>query len=314
MAGLAFPEDFRAQRYDSTMQPALVIAASQNAGRRSADTLAACGCQVRATIDFAAAASDPGHFDGLGLLVIEAAAADDTMFDLLLARADMAARSSGVQVIAAIHAGQIDAAVAQLHAPCAQILCDPEDSERMTAISFAKWRGAELNDVASEAEAARLRRLNEEVARIADTLVKLTRSEASQAAAGVRAPDMPFRGLDACEETTASEVRAAIRSRRLREQFFAETLFGDPAWDMLLDLFAAALEQRQVSVSSLCIAAAVPPTTALRWIGTMHDAGLFERCADPSDRRRAYIALSQKGLDGMRNYASAAKRAGLAIA
>jgi hypothetical protein len=93
-----------------------------------------------------------------------------------------------------------------------------------------------------------------------------------------------------------------IRARRMRAQFFGRGMFADPAWDMLLDLFAAGLERRRVSVSSLCIAAAVPPTTALRWIGTLHDAGLFERQADPTDRRRAYIALSQKGLDGMRSY------------
>lgn len=89
-------------------------------------------------------------------------------------------------------------------------------------------------------------------------------------------------------EVTARDVRAVIRARRMRDQFFTGELFADPAWDMLLDLFASELEGRRVSVSSLCIAAAVPPTTALRWIGAMHDAGLFERQADPNDRRRAY--------------------------
>ncbi|MEI9850601.1 MAG: MarR family transcriptional regulator [Sphingomonas sp.] len=104
-----------------------------------------------------------------------------------------------------------------------------------------------------------------------------------------------------------------IRARRLRGQFFRSDLFADPAWDMLLDLYAAHLERRRVSVSSLCIAAAVPPTTALRWIGSLHDAGMFERQADPSDRRRAYIALSLKGLEGMRGFFAAVKRQGLAL-
>ena len=107
----------------------------------------------------------------------------------------------------------------------------------------------------------------------------------------------------------------AIRiARRMRAQFFADELFADPAWDMLLDLYAAQLEDRRVSVSSLCIAAAVPPTTALRWIGTLHDAGLFERRADPSDRRRVYVALSTKGLRAMREYVTAIRRAGLNLA
>ena len=38
-------------------------------------------------------------------------------------------------------------------------------------------------------------------------------------------------------------------------------------------LMAARLEQQRVEVSSLCIAAAVPPTTALRWIKALSDAG-----------------------------------------
>ena len=124
-------------------------------------------------------------------------------------------------------------------------------------------------------------------------------------------PPRPRKGNRA---PTVAMARKFYQLRRRRAAYFDPMLFAEPAWDMLLDLYASELERRQVSVSSLCIAAAVPPTTALRWIGTLHDAGLFERKADPSDRRRAYIALSQKGLDGMRAYIAAVKRQGLGIA
>src|SRR3546814_18726533 len=67
-----------------------------------------------------------------------------------------------------------------------------------------------------------------------------------------------------------------------------------PAWDMLLDLYAACYERRQVSVSSLCIAAAVPATTALRWIKNMTDAGLLDRSCDPNDARRIFLGISEK--------------------
>ena len=80
---------------------------------------------------------------------------------------------------------------------------------------------------------------------------------------------------------------------------------------MLLDLYAARLERRRVSVSSLCIAAAVPPTTALRWIGTLHDADLFGREPDPTDKRRAHITLTARAADAMRGYFIAAGKAGL---
>ena len=71
---------------------------------------------------------------------------------------------------------------------------------------------------------------------------------------------------------------------------------------MLLDLYAARLERRPVSVSSLCIASAVPATTALRWIKTMTDGGLFIREADPHDGRRIFIALAEATFDALERY------------
>ena len=71
---------------------------------------------------------------------------------------------------------------------------------------------------------------------------------------------------------------------------------------MLLDLTAARSEHARVSVTSLCIASGVPPTTALRWIGQMTDAGLFERVEDDTDRRRAFIALTDRAADAMARY------------
>jgi DNA-binding MarR family transcriptional regulator len=71
---------------------------------------------------------------------------------------------------------------------------------------------------------------------------------------------------------------------------------------MLLDLTAARVEHTRVSVTSLCIASGVPPTTALRWIGQMTDAGLLQRVEDETDRRRAFITLTDKATDAMARY------------
>jgi DNA-binding MarR family transcriptional regulator len=78
----------------------------------------------------------------------------------------------------------------------------------------------------------------------------------------------------------------------LRESYFDRDLFADPAWDMMLDLLASKLEGRRVSVSSLCLAAAVPQTTALRWIRLLGERGLVERSEDLLDARRVYVSLS----------------------
>jgi len=301
--------------YATTAPVALVIADSADSAADALEVLELAGCKARKPVSFAEASTDLSNYDGLDLILVEAAAVPEALLEIVLARVDMVARERSLGVVTTVLAEQIDMAAAQLLGPHSQILCNPVRAERISAIAGAKWhaRGV-MDDVNREAESVRLRRLSEEVARIAETLARLTRSEDVEPRA-VRDRGSGYRGPDTGPpvEISATEIRGVIRARRMRAQFFADELFADPAWDMLLDLFAAQLERRQVSVSSLCIAAAVPPTTALRWIGTLHEAGLFERQADPTDRRRAYIGLSAKGLEGMRSYASAIKRAGLQL-
>lgn len=108
-----------------------------------------------------------------------------------------------------------------------------------------------------------------------------------------RPPDHP---------TTEKDIRAILELRRNREQFFDGELFADPAWDILLELYAAELGQQRVSVGSLCLGAAVPATTALRWISTLENKGLIKRTADPMDGRRFHLSLSCSGLDAMASY------------
>jgi DNA-binding transcriptional ArsR family regulator len=107
---------------------------------------------------------------------------------------------------------------------------------------------------------------------------------------------------------TSTEVRDLLRARRIRADFLPGDLFADPAWDMMLDLLAARLDHERVSVSSLCIAAAVPPTTALRWIRTLTDKGLVERQADPHDGRRVFIALAQEAADALTRWFGVSRR------
>src|SRR5678815_4714855 len=71
---------------------------------------------------------------------------------------------------------------------------------------------------------------------------------------------------------------------------------------MLLDLLQAEIAQLRVPVSSLCIAAAVPATTALRWLKTMTEKGIFLRRADPHDGRRVFVERSPAASQAMRRY------------
>ena len=98
---------------------------------------------------------------------------------------------------------------------------------------------------------------------------------------------------EALDSRMALLARDAYRNRRLRGQFFDnEALCGEPAWDLLLDLFIAAREGKQVPVTSACIGAAVPTTTALRWLAVLEGRGLIIREADGRDARRIFVRLS----------------------
>lgn len=104
------------------------------------------------------------------------------------------------------------------------------------------------------------------------------------------------------QQVSERDVRALLKLRRSRDRFFDAELFADPAWDILLELYAAALGQLRVPVTSLCSGAAVPATTALRWISQLEDKGLIARRPDPTDGRRCFLMLSNEGLEAMNAY------------
>jgi DNA-binding MarR family transcriptional regulator len=87
-----------------------------------------------------------------------------------------------------------------------------------------------------------------------------------------------------------------LRRRRSAE---LGSVFADPAWDIFLDLYIAERTGRLVSVSSACIAADTPPSTALRWIRHLEQAGYILRTHDPVDRRRSHLGLSRDTFKAM---------------
>ncbi len=99
----------------------------------------------------------------------------------------------------------------------------------------------------------------------------------------------------------AAAARAMLASRRKMEQFFPG-LFADPARDMLLDLFVAAEEGRELSVTSCCIAAMVPPTTALRWLTLLKEQGFVLEEPDLRDRRQKLLRLAPQARQQMRQF------------
>lgn len=104
------------------------------------------------------------------------------------------------------------------------------------------------------------------------------------------------------EDQLSAIASAEYQSRRLREGIFKRSIFSDPSWDILLDLFIAGSKGRLVAVKEACLASGAPNTSALRCIQLLQDAGLVARQADPSDGRRQLLALSVEGRSRMECY------------
>lgn len=134
----------------------------------------------------------------------------------------------------------------------------------------------------------RLRALSDEAAQLASTLARPVPEAGlgDEAAAGERR-------TRAWRERV---LRLLVEARRGRGRHFPPGLFSDPAWDMLLDLMGARFAEQPMTVSSLCLAAEVPTTTALRWLNALADAGLVRRLPDPADRRRVLVELTEEGV------------------
>jgi DNA-binding MarR family transcriptional regulator len=220
----------------------------------------------------------------------------------------------------------LEGAFAALPPSQCHFLVDAGDVEAMPILAGAFGRGAmdRLHDRNREVEFGSLHRISDELAEFARTLSRMADTDRKSGVADkpVSFRPAPIGGFQpfpasvtaASPPIDAKALRDIIKTRRMRERFFDSELFADPAWDILLDLKAAAGEGQRVSVSSLCIAAAVPPTTALRWITAMTESGMLERRQDPDDARRVFIVLSDETSAKLDDYfASAAARSGQII-
>lgn len=282
----------------------------------------AAGMQVRACGEVAGLLAESESWGGvqaLGEVVLVDCPVADAESLATLTRLDVRAARSGAQLVVSTTIDALDAVFACLDQSAPEILVDPSRAERVLAIGrvLARFPSLRLRELHEE-DRLMLLRLTEQVGRIAERIERIEGAKGAIHGEGgafhFESPATSFSGPsdgDAGQRLVRASrpplpdprlVRRIIRQRQARARYFDGDLFADPAWDMLLDLTAARVEHTRVSVTSLCIASGVPPTTALRWIGQMTDAGLFQRVEDESDRRRVFITLTDKAADAMARY------------
>jgi hypothetical protein len=105
-----------------------------------------------------------------------------------------------------------------------------------------------------------------------------------------------------------SLAEALYANRRARDLELPPELFGEPAWDILLDLFIQRARGNRVSMKHAWLASYVPEATSSRWIKSLEEAGLVRRDRDPDDQRRFFVSLTDKGNEAMTRFLTGAIR------
>lgn len=116
---------------------------------------------------------------------------------------------------------------------------------------------------------------------------------------------------DCFDREEMSDMRAldnakrTIRRRILRRQLLGPAeLFGEPAWDVLIDLFIHECEDKPISVSSLWGATGLSESSSKRVLQKLYAAELIYRMDDPTDGRRQFVRLSPNVANRLRAYFS----------
>ena len=111
-----------------------------------------------------------------------------------------------------------------------------------------------------------------------------------------------MRRQEALHQSRLMLARWIYASRERRPSAGLPGLQGEPAWDIILDLFINRALGRRVAVNAACVASRAPSTTALRHIRLLCDSGMVRRVPDSQDRRRLWLELTDKTVKAMEDH------------
>ena len=121
-------------------------------------------------------------------------------------------------------------------------------------------------------------------------------------------PDVPPIACNSESQVNSAQMlklaRNILVARRRRARMFSKSMFGEPAWDMLLTLYAGLAEGPRHSIGRLTRLSGAPPTTALRWLDYLEKKRLVVREPNPTDRRSDFVSLTEDGRSMMDQYLS----------
>lgn len=101
-------------------------------------------------------------------------------------------------------------------------------------------------------------------------------------------------------ELTEDHILSILIARRGRQAVLGSNLFSEPAWDLLLELYAAKLGSRSMSLADLARAIETPHSTTTRWIAVLKARGLATE-SDATDPDQQWVRLTDEGASKMKS-------------
>ena len=111
---------------------------------------------------------------------------------------------------------------------------------------------------------------------------------------GLLQPQPARRSEETQRTILLARAQDEFHSRRRRVSVFGQSMFGEAAWDMLLALYILDISGQRQTIGSLLHFSGTPMSTAKRWLDYLSAHDLVRREAHPTDRRTAFIGLTDR--------------------
>jgi DNA-binding MarR family transcriptional regulator len=97
-------------------------------------------------------------------------------------------------------------------------------------------------------------------------------------------------------------AKFSLLARQSRTAHFARSMFGEPAWDLLLAIYVSEATDRPPTVTDAANMADIPLSTVSRWIQFLEERGLIDRRRSGKDGRASIVTLSKQGRASLEAY------------
>jgi DNA-binding MarR family transcriptional regulator len=101
--------------------------------------------------------------------------------------------------------------------------------------------------------------------------------------------------------TLVEAARQEFEKRRRRSEVLPDGIFGEPGWEILLQLYVQQQGTR-MNIATLTGSLNLPASTVLRWLNYLQDKQFIRREVHPTDQRSVFVELTTTATKALDSY------------